>query len=500
MTWRRADVISSGRDPDRPPRLRGRWRVVAGTVVLVIGGAITASVLLAPHPRAARPHGAHARGAPAMLHGSPPGPDVMPGTVLLLGGDDLRLLSLTGRTVKLRWSDTMLGGASPLGPSPAVQVLEPVSGGFVALLASQAGCCLPAVGDVFFIPVTARGVGAPRLIARASALAVAPGGQGVWVQQASLPGRLPGDAWLIDQSGRRLSPVLRLHRQILLAATARGLLTGSARGGGARLISTASGATVSMRVPPGALIAAVSAHDVAWQRPPCRRLSCPLHVTSLLTGTDTVIPLPLNTQTNGQPGAFDQAENRIGLTLDTVNRNQAAATHVYVIDIGGRRTTRLPGGPLPLTSAANSLGAISAGFHGFNPLSWPDGPDLWIVASGPTSFQAAYWPGAGPLHILTAQPGAVYMFAVGTRRAARGESSRQTRQDRAQAASGAPGEPGPDSRRPPVQRWTTLNWQLTGRRSAPQQPGTANSPGSCRAAPGAAPVNGCCDPITANRP
>jgi hypothetical protein len=167
-----------------------------------------------------------------------------------------------------------------------------------------------------------------------------------------------------------------------------------------------------MPVPRGALIAAVSAHDLAWQRPPCRLLSCPLHVTSLLTGADTVIPLPRGTTTNGQPGAFGQADSRMALALDTVRRSRATATHVYVIEIGRRRITRLPGGPLPLTSAANSLGAISVGFHGFNPLSWPDGPDLWIVASGPASFQAAYWPGAGPLHVLTARPGAVYMFAV----------------------------------------------------------------------------------------
>ena len=53
-------------------------------------------------------------------------------------------------------------------------------------------------------------------------------------------------------------------------------------------------------------------------------------------------------------------------------------------------------------------------------MSWSDGPELWIVASDPTGFQAAYWPGAGPLRVLSAHPGAVYMFAVGTRRTAPG--------------------------------------------------------------------------------
>jgi hypothetical protein len=416
MTWRGADVISGGRDPDRPPRLRGRRRVAVAAAALVTAGAVAAGLLLSSHPQAAPPRAAPAAARP-MLHGPAPGPVAGPGPVLLLGGDDLRLLSPAAPVpVRLGWSDAVLGlGApSPLGAGPTVQVVDPVPGGFVALLASPAGCCLPAVGDVFFIPVTGRGAGAPRLIAHANALAVAPGGAGIWVQRASPPGHLPGDAWLIDESGRRRSPVLRLRGQILLAATARGLLTGAAHGGGARLVSAATGATVRMPVPAGAQIAAVSADDVAWQRPPCPGLSCPLHVTNLLTGADTVIALPRGTQTNGQPGAFDRPGRRLALTLDTVRGGRAVATQVYLIAIGRRRVTRLPGGPLPLTSAANSRGAVSVGFHGFSPLDWPDGPDLWIVASGPASFQAAYWPGAGPLRVLAAHPGAVYLFAVST--------------------------------------------------------------------------------------
>ena len=427
MTGRHGDVISSGRDPGRPPRLPRRWRLAAA-VVLLIGGGITVGVLLAarpaPRPHAGPTHAAHRQVAHAILHGSRAGPDVAPGTVLLLAGADLRKLGVTGRApVRLRWPAAVHGlpGQGSLGSNPAEQVVEPVSGGFVALLANGTGCCRPAVGDLFFIPVTARGVAAPRLIAHANYLAVAPGGRDIWVQQASPRGHRPGDAWLIDRSGRRLSPVLRLRRQILLAATVRGLLTGSGRGGGARLVSTANGATLGMRVPPGALIAAVSADDVAWQSPPCRRLACPLHVTSLLTGADTVIALPAGTQTNGQPGAFDQAGKRIALALDTISRkHHRAATHVYIIDIGRHRVTQLPGGPLPLTQAATDRGAIVAGFSGFNSLSWSDGPELWIVASDSTGFQAAYWPGAGPLRVLSPQAGEVFMFAVSAAGAAPG--------------------------------------------------------------------------------
>ncbi len=468
MTGRDADVISSGRDPDRPGRLpgrwqlpgrwrnwrltgrwrnwrlTGRWQLAAAAVVLLAGGGITAGVLLAgqpaAHPHAGRPPAGRspagrspagpAQVAHPILHGQPPGPGAGPGTVLLVAGQDLRLFSGTGRAPgRLRWAG-FAPGAGPLGPNTAVQT-EPVAGGFVVLVASETGSAFPAIGEVLFIPYTARGIAAARLIAYANYLAVAPNGRDIWIQRASPPGHLPGDVWLIDRSGRRLSPVLRLHRRILVAATDRGLLTGSApppgarllpflrshraagRGGGTRLISTAGGAALPLPVPPGALLAAVSSGEVAWQNPPCRRLACPLHVTSLRTGADAVIPLPRGTQTNGQPGAFDQAGKRLALALDTIGRkHHPATTHIYVIDIGRQRMTQLPGGPLPLTQAATKLGAIVAGYSFTSPVSWSDGARLWIVASDSTGFQAAYWTGAGPLRVLRPQAGPAYEFAV----------------------------------------------------------------------------------------
>jgi hypothetical protein len=450
VTRRDAEVISSGRDPDRAPRLPSHWRPgrrwrLAAAIVLLAGGGLTAGVLLAgqpaPHPHAGRPPAGRAPAGRApvvhpMLHGQPPGPGGGRGAVLLLAGEELRLLSVTGRApARLRWSG-FVPGAGPLQSNSAVQI-EPVTGGFVVLLASETGSAFPAVGDVFFIPATARSVAAARLIAHANYLAVAPNGRDLWVQRASPPGHLPGDTWLIDRSGRRLSSVLRLHRRILVAATDRGLLTGSApprgtrlrpfpasrraagRGGRTRLISTASGAVLPMGVPPGALIAAVSSGDVAWQHRPCRRLACPLHVTSLRTGADAVIPLPPGTQTNGQPGAFGQQDKRLALALDTIGRkHQVATTHIYIIDIGRRRSTRLPGGPLPLTQAATELGAIIAGYSFASTVSWSDGARLWIVASDSAGFQAAYWPGAGPLRVLGPQAGPARAFAVSAARAA----------------------------------------------------------------------------------
>jgi len=425
VSWGDADIISSGRDPDRVPRLPRqwqlprrwrpprRWHMVAAAAALVAGAGTAAGLLLTACPPGRAAGGSRgSRPAEALLSGTAAGPDGAPGTVLLLTGDGpLRVLTAAGRApVSLRWPGTVPGATSPLGQAPVVENLLPVSGGFVTLLTTpRASCCRPPVGAVFFLPVTARGVGAPRQIAQADHLAVAPGGQGIWVQRT---GR-PGETWLIDTSGRRLSPVLRLGSRVLLAATARGLLTGRGQGGGASLVSPVTGAAESLRIPPGALLAAVGPSELAWQAHRCARLACPLHVTNLLTGTDTVIPLPKGTQTNGQPGAFDQAGRRLAMTLDTIGgRHRPAATHVYVIGVASRQVSMLPGGPLPLTQAANLLGAIVGDFTGFNSVSWPAGPDLWIVADGPPGFQAAYWPGSGPLRLLRPQRGQVFGFAV----------------------------------------------------------------------------------------
>jgi hypothetical protein len=54
-----------------------------------------------------------------------------------------------------------------------------------------------------------------------------------------------------------------------------------------------------------------------------------LHVTSLLTGTDTVIALPPRTETNGEPGSFDQARCR------SAARAQGLAGEIYLFAVSG---------------------------------------------------------------------------------------------------------------------------------------------------------------------
>jgi hypothetical protein len=415
-----ADVLSSGRDPDRPPRWRARWRLAAAAAaVALIGAGIMLGPRLTgqPSPPNAAAAAKQQQTVPAMLGETRLRPDASAGTLLLGGPGELRLLNAGDHApAGLGWADSVLGvsGSGRLGPSPSVRQIAAVSGGVVALLGSGAAEGYPAIGAVFFIPVTSRGAAAPRLIAWASYLAVALNQRDIWVEQASVtPGRWPDPTWLIDESGRRLSPALQLHGQVLLAATVRGLLTQGPSGQGAALISPASGGTLPAGVPGDAFVVAAGPDDVAWQPASCGA-ACSLHITSLRDGTDTVIPLPPRTFPDDYPApaAFGPAGRRLALPMITTNReDRITGTSVYVVDIGPRRLIRVPGGPIPLSAIPAYLGAVRAGSPDIVSVRWA-GSGLWIVATDGQDTQVAYWAGAGPLRVLAPVPGAAYTFTV----------------------------------------------------------------------------------------
>jgi hypothetical protein len=354
----------------------------------------------------------------ALLHGVPLQPEPSLGT-LVLGGSNVRLLSASGLFLAaLGWPDGVLGPSrsGSLGHDPTVRQIAAVPGGVVALLAGTAGSGVPAAGDVFFVPVNSQDVAMPRLIARASYLAAAPDGHGIWLEQPSAsPGRGLDRAWLVSESGRQLSPVVWLHHQVLLAATVRGLLTQGPARHGANLINPTTGASRPLRVPASALIDAVGADDVAWQPGSCRS-PCPLHVTSLRTGTDTVIALPPRTTPYGSPSsaAFAGNSKRLALPMEIADRaGRTTGTRVYVANIDDRRLLRLPGGPVPLSAGTADIGAVPARGPDLVSVRWA-GARLWIVASDGSSFQAAYWAGGGPLRVLTPLAGAGDIFDVVT--------------------------------------------------------------------------------------
>ena len=413
-----ADVLSSGRDPDRRSRWPVRWRLFAAAVaVALVGAGITTGLRLAGQLSPPNTATAEPPAAPVMPGGARLRPGASLGTLLLGGPRELRLLDAGDEvTAALGWANGLLGvtGRSRLGPRPAVRQIASVSGGVVALLGSDAAGGSPAIGAVFFIPVTSRGAAAPRLIAWASFLAVAPNQRDIWVERPSASaGRGPGGTWLVDESGRRLSPAVRLHGQILLAATVRGLLTQRPSGQGASLINPANGDMRPAGVPGDAFVVAAGPDDVAWQPANCGE-PCSLHITSLRDGTDTVIPLPPRTFPDDYPApaAFGPAGRRLALPMVTTNReDRVTGTSVYVVDIGLRRLVRLPGGPIPPSAIPAYLGAARSGSPDIVLVQWA-GSGLWIVATDGQDSQVAYWAGAGPLRRLAPMPGAAYTFAV----------------------------------------------------------------------------------------
>jgi hypothetical protein len=415
---RGTEIVSFGPDPDRPSWWRVHRRLVAAAAaVALICAGIRLGLVLSGQPQ---PPTAATR-APtmaAMLRGAPLRPDPRLGAIVLGGGTELRLLNVSsGVHATLGWAHDLPGVTGPgsLGPRAAVRQVVSVSGGVVALLSDEAQAGYPAIGDAFFVPVTSRGVGTPRLIARATYLAVALNQRDIWVEQAGAPpGREPGRAWLVDESGRPLSAALRLHGQVLLAATVGGLLVQGLSGEGASLISPASGMIRPAGIPGDALVVAAGPGDVAWQAASCDG-PCSLHITSLRDGTDTVIPLPPRTLPDisyPPPSGFDRAGQRLALVMETANgEDRATGTSVYAADVAGPRLVRLPGGPIPPSAIPDGPGAVRVGNLAIVSVRWA-GSGLWIVATNGEDSQAAYWTGAGPLHVTALLPGPAYTFTV----------------------------------------------------------------------------------------
>lgn len=425
---RGVDIISSGREPDH--RRSAASRLLVGAIAAALLGGVAIHLILGgsgrvPHHKARGSLSSVTVTAPPMLHGTPLRAGVAPGTVLFLGGNELRLLKVRDRasafpagplptTLPASPLPTVGGARNPLGLAPVVRQIISVAGGVVAVLAGNGPAGLPDIGDVLFIPVSASGAGAPRVIARANYVALAPNRSDVWVEQAGPPwgnGPVGSPAWLIDEAGHRLQAGAGLHGRVLDAATVRGLLVQGPFGQVA-LIDPVTGAAVPTSIPKNAVIAGADPDHVAWQASSCT-IRCPLHVTNLPGGGDTQIALPPGTALDLQDtSAFDPAGQRFAVPLDATGpHGLPIGTYVYVADIGDRKLIRVPGGPIPLAALPAVPGAIPAGTNDVVSVRWSsDGSGLWIVATDGLFFQAAYWTGAGPLHVLPPQAGLAYKF------------------------------------------------------------------------------------------
>ncbi len=416
------DVISGGHDRDRRGGRRGRLIAGVTAVLLIVAGAAVHLILAGSHhpprPKAQRAASSIALTAPSMLHGTPLPPTGVPSTRLFLGGDQLRLLTAGGRAPAslTTVSPAAAAAGDPLGSDPAVQQITSAAGGIVALIFSHGSAGLPDIGDVIFVPVSASGTGAPRIIARANYLALAPNRRDIWVEQAAPPwgnGPAGSPAWLVDEDGHRLSGTRDLGSRALVAATVRGLFV---RGPDQRLtlIDASNGAAEPTGIPGNAIIAGADADDVAWQAATCAA-GCPLHITDLRGRPGTLIALPPGTVIDpNDTSDFDPACRRLALPLDTVDRQgTVTGTSVYVADISARTLVRLPGGPISVASLPAVVGAFPAGSSDVVSARWAaDGSGLWIVATDGLYFQAAYWTGHGPLQVLRPQAGLAYKFGV----------------------------------------------------------------------------------------
>jgi len=400
------------------------WRLLAGVAAAaLIAGGIAFHLISGPSgpapPR--KPQASPspvALAAPSILHGTPLRPGDAPGTLLFLGGEELRLLSVREQAPTSVTSVLPDAGnaQNPLGPDPAVQQIISVADGVVVLIYSHGPAGLPDIGDVLFVPVDASGAGPPRLIARANFMALAPNHRDIWVEQAGAPwgnGPAGSPAWLVDSGGRHLSGVRRLNDQALVAATVGGLLV---QGPDQKLalMDPVTGRYERAGIPAGAIIAGTDADHVAWQAVACA-LDCPLHVTDLRGGPDTQIALPPHTVIDpGDTSDFDPAGQRLALPLDITDHQGAiTGTYVYVADLGARKLIRLPGGPIPVATLPAVLGAFPAGSSDVICARWSvDGSGLWIVATDGLYFQVGYWTGHGPLRVLQPQTGLAYKFDV----------------------------------------------------------------------------------------
>lgn len=322
---------------------------------------------------------------------------------LVLGGENLWRVGRQPRQLARVWLHDGLSPLLPLGHGAQVDQLAPVRGGVVAHISdTAAGITYGAVGRVVFIPAAHAPV---RVIGRATMIAVAPGGQQVWVQTAiqrpdlgrRAAARSRSPTWAVNLAGRRVSPVLRLPFG-LVGATGQGPLTQNLVTLRLQLWDRATGRPLPLPRPATGGFAAAAQDRLVWVS------SAPsgttLHITDLRTGSAAALPLPRNwglpPQTFPPPTAsFDPAGRRLALSLNRADATGIpSAQALFILDTSTRTVRMIPTQPLP-------LGDTLAG-------AWDQLGRLWILAASPYSgyYQLGFWTGTGPLHTLPATRGA----------------------------------------------------------------------------------------------
>ena len=320
-------------------------------------------------------------------------------TDLFLGGENFWRVGHQPRAVA---TGLLFNGLSPLlphGHGAEVDQLAPVPGGVVAHISDiSTGITYGALGRVVLIP----DANAPaRVIARATMIAVAPGGRRIWVQTAVQPVRngkgapasFRSPTWAVNLAGRRVSPVLQLPLG-LVAATESGPLTQNLATGRLQLWNGATGRPIPLNLPADAGFVAAGRDRLVW--PSDART---LLVTDLSTGTDAAVPVPGNWVPPAEtypppPASFDPSGQRLVLPLDRVDASgNTTAEDLFVADTATGTWGMIPGSLLRPPSSPTAPGIRLVG-------SWDRQGLLWVLAVSPYGgyYQLGFWTGAGPLH------------------------------------------------------------------------------------------------------
>ena len=329
-------------------------------------------------------------------------------TDLFLSGENFYRLVAQPRPVAGQFLTNGLSSVLPPGHGAQADQLAPVPGGVVAHISDvSTGVTYGALGRVVFIPAA----NAPaRVIARATMIAVSPGGGQVWVQTAvqsgqngeGVPASFRSPTWAVNLAGRRVSPVLRLPFG-LVAATEAGPLTQNLNTGQLQLWNGATGRPIPTNLPVDADFIAAGRDRVVWDA--CAA-SCQMHVTDLTTGADTAASMPANwfpvSETYPPLSAsFDPSGHRLVLSLDRVDPSgSATAEALFIADLATRTLRMIPGTSLLLSSLPASQPIQLVG-------AWDRQGLLWVLASNPDEgyYQLGYWTGAGPLRTFALAPG-----------------------------------------------------------------------------------------------
>ncbi len=406
------DTTSSGTGRESNRRRRGwlprhgwhGWRawlvvlvaaaVAVTSVVLVIARGHARRVVSAPLPSTAQPLLRLLGGVPA--HGAH--------TDLFLGGENFWRVGRQPRAVA---AGLLFNGLSPLlphGHGADVDQLAPVPGGVVAHISDvSTGITYGALGRMVFIP----DANVPaRAIARATMIAVAPGGRHVWVQTAiqsvgngdGVPPGFRSPTWAVNLAGRRVSPVLHLPLG-LVTATESGPLTQNLATGKLQLWNGATGRPIPLNLPADARFVAAGRDRLVWQSD-----TSALHVTDLNTGIDAAVPVPRNwvppSETYPPPAAsFDPSGQRLVLPLDHVDSaGNTTAEDLFVADTATGTLRMIPGQQLPLPSTTQAIQLVG---------SWDRQGLLWLLATSPDEgyYQLGFSAGTGPLHTFAPAQG-----------------------------------------------------------------------------------------------